>query len=99
MATILGKFQTGKEVIKYVKDNGILIVDLRFIDLIGTVQHFSIPAAELNDSVFKLGTGFDGSSIRGFQEINESDMLIVPDPTTAFVDPFLKHPTLVLKTL
>lgn len=96
MDTILGKFQTGKEVIKYVKDNGILIVDLRFIDLIGTVQHFSIPAAELKDSVFSLGTGFDGSSIRGFQEINESDMLIVPDPTTAFVDPVLKHPTLVL---
>ena len=93
---ILGKLHTGKEVIDYVNNNGILIVDLRFIDLIGTVQHFSIPASELTDSIFELGTGFDGSSVRGFQAINESDMLIVPDPETAFLDPVLEHPTLAL---
>ena len=94
--SILGKLHTGREVIDYVNNNGILIVDLRFIDLIGTVQHFSIPASELTDSIFELGTGFDGSSVRGFQAINESDMLIVPDPETAFVDPVLEHPTLAL---
>jgi len=69
------------------------MVDLRFTDLLGQWHHFSVPASELADGIFDEGIGFDGSSIRGFQEIHESDMILVPDPTTAFVDPVLKVPT------
>ena len=58
------------------------------------MQHFSIPAHELTEDVFEDGSGFDGSSIRGFQEIQESDMLLIPDPSTAVIDPFRQHPTL-----
>jgi len=72
------------------------IVDLRFTDLPGTWQHFSIPARELTEELFEDGIGFDGSSIRGFQEIHESDMLLMLDPTTAFVDQVLEVPTLVV---
>ncbi|HEX6676036.1 MAG TPA: type I glutamate--ammonia ligase [Actinomycetes bacterium] len=79
-----------------VRDNGVQIVDLRFADLPGLMQHFSIPAGELTEEGFEEGYGFDGSSIRGFQEIQESDMLLFPDPTTAVLDPFAQHPTLVL---
>jgi glutamine synthetase len=87
---------TPKEVIKLAKEKGIQIVDLRFIDLPGTWQHFSISVSELSETLFSEGIGFDGSSIRGFQTINESDMLLFPDPTTATIDPFTAHPTLVL---
>ncbi len=87
---------TPKEVLKLVKDKGAKIVDLRFIDMPGLWQHFSIPASELTEELFAEGIGFDGSSIRGFQAINESDMLLFPDPTTAQMDPFTAHPTLVL---
>ena len=72
------------------------MVDLRFTDLLGTWQHFSIPARELTEELFVEGIGFDGSSIRGFQEIHESDMILVPDPDTAFVDPILEVPTLAI---
>ena len=71
-------------------------MDLKFTDLPGTFQHFSIPASELNDDLFEEGLGFDGSSIRGFQEIHESDMMLVLDASTAFVDPVLEIPTLSL---
>src|ERR1700710_1461207 len=70
------------------------IVDIRFCDLPGLMQHFSIPAHERSEDVFEDGLGFDGSSIRGFQEIQESDMLLMPDPTTAIIDPFREHKTL-----
>jgi glutamine synthetase len=72
------------------------MVDFRFIDLPGTWQHFSIPASTLDEPLFEDGVGFDGSSIRGFKEINESDMLLILDPGTAFVDPILEVPTLVI---
>ncbi len=88
--------RTPAEVLRLVKDDAIEIVDLRFIDLPGLMQHFSVPAHELTDSVFEDGFGFDGSSIRGFQEIQESDMLLVPDPDSALVDPFLTHKTLAI---
>ena len=71
------------------------LVDLKFTDLPGTWQHFAVAARELGDLISD-GAGFDGSSIRGFQEINESDMLLVPDPTTAIIDPFHEFPTLSL---
>src|SRR5882724_964687 len=87
---------TPKDVSKMAKEKGVKIIDLRFIDLPGLWQHFSIPVSELNDGIFESGLGFDGSSIRGFQTIDESDMLLIPDPTTAQMDPFTAVPTLVL---
>ncbi|HTP41116.1 MAG TPA: glutamine synthetase beta-grasp domain-containing protein, partial [Nitrospiria bacterium] len=75
---------------------GIKIVDFKFVDLPGMWQHFSIPVGELSEEIFDEGIGFDGSSIRGFQVINESDMLLFPDPSTAVVDPACSVPTLSL---
>ena len=85
-----------KEVLELCKAEDVKIIDLRFMDFPGLWQHFSVPLAELEESTFEDGLGFDGSSIRGWQEINESDMLVKPDPTTAFIDPFLEIKTLVL---
>src|SRR6185312_4976461 len=86
--------RTSADVLRLVQDQGIEVVDFRFCDLPGLMQHFSVPAHELSEDGFEDGYGFDGSSIRGFQEIQESDMLLVPDPSTAVVDPFRRHPTL-----
>src|SRR5947209_12952334 len=83
-----------QSVIDLAHKQGLKIVDLKFIDLIGTWQHFSIPVQELSKDLFSEGIGFDGSSIRGFQHIHESDMLLIPDPSTAIVDPVLRVPTL-----
>src|SRR5919205_72418 len=82
------------DVLKLVEDNGIEVVDFRFCDLPGLMQHFSAPAHVLAEDVFEDGLGFDGSSIRGFQEIQESDMILIPDANTAVIDPFRQHPTL-----
>jgi glutamine synthetase, type I len=79
-----------------IKSKKIKYVDYKFVDVPGVWQHKTHPITELDEDVFKYGTGFDGSSIRGFQGIEESDMLLVPDATTAFVDPFVKEPTLSL---
>ena len=87
---------TPKQVVESAREKGVKIVDLRFIDLPGIWQHFSIPVRDLGDDLFTEGIGFDGSSIRGFQQIQESDMLLMPDPTSAFVDPFTAAPTLNL---
>src|SRR5256885_5200946 len=84
------------DVVRKAKEAGVQVVDLRFTDLPGTWQHFSIPLKELTEDLFKEGIWFDGSSIRGFQAINESDMLLFPDPASAFVDPCLEVPTLSL---
>ena len=78
------------ELLKLMKDNGCDILDLKFTDLPGSWQHFSVPISEVDDSLVNDGVGFDGSSIRGFQSIDKSDMLIVPDAPTAKVDPFFK---------
>jgi glutamine synthetase len=83
-----------EEVLKYCNDKGIQFVDLKFNDLPGLWQHFSITLAELSDEFWKSGIGFDGSSIRGFQAINESDMLLMPDASTAVLDPACEVPTL-----
>lgn len=85
-----------QEILKRIKDHEILIVDFKFMDFVSTWQHFSVPAGQLKEASFEDGFGFDGSSIRGWQAINESDMLVLPDPRTAFVDPFTKVPTLSL---
>src|SRR6187399_1765970 len=87
---------TPQEVLQFVSDNKIRQVDLRFTDLPGVQQHVSYPAAQLTDSSFEEGFGFDGSSIRGWAAINESDMLLIPDATTAMVDPFASVPTIVM---
>ena len=88
--------RTPKDVVKLVKDKDIKFIDYRFMDFPGMQQHFSVPAGLLEEETFEEGLGFDGSSIRGWQSIHESDMLLVPDPTTATVDPFAEAPTLIL---
>ncbi|MEE4262478.1 MAG: type I glutamate--ammonia ligase [Desulfobacteraceae bacterium] len=87
---------TPKEVLDMAKENGAKMVDLRFMDFPGLWQHFSVPIRELEESSFEDGFGFDGSSIRGWQPIHASDMLVIPDPSTAKMDPFYEVPTLVL---
>jgi glutamine synthetase len=85
-----------REAVEFAKKNKVQVVDLKFVDLIGTWQHFTIPANELTEDLFKDGSGLDGSSIRGWKAINNSDMLVVPDPATACLDPFTAVPTLSL---
>jgi glutamine synthetase len=84
------------DVLKLAKDQNVRIVDLRFMDIPGMWQHFSVPIGQLSEASFEDGFGFDGSSIRGFQAINESDLLVIPDAETAFMDPFTEIPTLNL---
>ncbi|RME47853.1 MAG: glutamine synthetase, partial [Deltaproteobacteria bacterium] len=84
------------EVLKLVKEQKVAIIDLKFMDFPGMWQHFSIPVEELTVDSFEEGFGFDGSSIRGWQPINASDMLVLPDPATARIDPFMEVPTLSL---
>jgi glutamine synthetase len=85
---------TVKDVLKLVKENDIQMIDFKFIDLPGTWQHFSIPVSCFSENDFSEGLGFDGSSIRGWKAINESDMLVMPDPATAVIDPFCQDKTL-----
>lgn len=87
---------TPEKVLEMAKEKGAKVVDIRFMDFPGIWQHFSVPLGELSVDSFEEGFGFDGSSIRGWQPINASDMLVVPDPTTAKMDPFFAEPTLVL---
>ena len=85
---------TPRELLKFVNDEDIKIIDMRFVDLPGLWQHFSISSKEIEEEMFEEGLGFDGSSIRGFQQIQESDMILIPDASTAFKDPFTSVPTL-----
>src|SRR4029434_10354973 len=78
------------------RKQGAKMVDVKFVDTFGTWQHFSVPVGELTEDVFEEGFGFDGSSIRGWKSIEASDMLAMPDPATAFIDPFCAVPTLSL---
>jgi glutamine synthetase len=87
---------TPSDVVKLAKESNVKMIDFKFVDLPGVWQHYSIPAYRLEESLFEDGIGFDGSSIRGFAQIQESDMLVFPDPDTAFVDPMLEVPTLSL---
>jgi glutamine synthetase len=87
---------TPKEVLTLIRSKEVKAVDLRFIDFPGTWQHVTTPAANIEESTFEEGVGFDGSSIRGWQAINESDMIMMPHPETAFIDPFFKETTLVM---
>lgn len=87
---------TPKEVLTLIREKEVKAIDLRFVDFPGTWQHFTIPPSHLEESTFSDGLGFDGSSIRGWQAINESDMLVIPQAETAFIDPFFKETTLVI---
>ena len=87
------RFSSPKEMIAYCKDQGIQIIDMKFTDVPGTLQHFSIPLNYLDEDAFTEGLGFDGSSIRGFQTIDQSDMMLVPDLSSFFVDPIPQHST------
>jgi glutamine synthetase len=88
--------QTAQDVLGLIESEGYEFIDLRFVDLPGLVQHFSVPAHEVSEATFTDGLYFDGSSVRGFQGIQESDMLLIPDPATAVEDIFRKHKTLML---
>ena len=85
-----------KEAVDFAKKNNARMVDIKFMDLLGTWQHFTVPTSQLVEHLFDEGLGFDGSSIRGWQAINASDMLVIPDPTTAVLDPFMAVPTVSL---
>lgn len=89
-------FNSADDLLAYVKDEGVEMIDIRFCDLPGVMQHFTVPASSFGKEVFEDGLAFDGSSIRGFQKIHESDMALLPDPTTAFIDPFRKAKTLAV---
>ena len=89
-------FSNGDEVLRYISDEGIQFVDIRFCDLPGTMQHFTVPAENFGSGVFEDGLMFDGSSIRGWKAINNSDMLARPDFGTAMIDPFNGMTTLSL---
>jgi glutamine synthetase len=87
---------TPKEVMDFAKEKGAKVLDMRFMDFPGIWQHFTVPMSELDESTFEDGYGFDGSSIRGWKPIDASDMLVIPDPATAKMDPFFAEPTLVM---
>ncbi len=87
---------TPKDVLTLAQENKVIMVDFKFIDFPGIWQNFSVPVSELEEATFEDGVGFDGSSIRGWKAIDSSDMLIIPDPSTAIIDPFRQFPTLSL---
>ena len=89
-------FKGADDLLAYVRDEGVEMIDIRFCDLPGMMQHFTIPAGEFDEKVFEDGLAFDGSSITGFQKIHESDMSLLPDPTSAYIDPFRRARTLVI---
>lgn len=89
-------FTSPDEVLNYLNKDGIRFLDVRFCDLPGVMQHFNVPAEYVSDDLFTDGLAFDGSSIRGFQQIHESDMLLMPDVTSAFIDPFRAEKTLAM---
>src|SRR5207244_1903471 len=86
-----GSIMKPKEVVEFAKANDVKFIDLKFIDFPGTWQHTQLPVARLEESMFEDGIAFDGSSIRGWQPINASDMTMIPDAETAKLDPFFAH--------
>ena len=87
-------FNNSEEVLKYISDEKVEYVDIRFCDLPGVMQHLTVPATAFDQDFIDGGIAFDGSSVRGFQAINESDMLLLPDANSAFLDPFRAYKTL-----
>ena len=89
-------FKSASEVVKFIKENDVKFLDVRFTDLQGVQQHFNLPAAMIDEQFFIDGQLFDGSSIRGFASIHESDMQLIPDVTTAYLDPFRVEKTMIM---
>ncbi|HOA86898.1 MAG: type I glutamate--ammonia ligase [Microbacteriaceae bacterium] len=89
-------FRDSSEVLRYIKENDVKFLDIRFTDLPGVQQHFNIPASSVDEAFFAEGQLFDGSSIRGFASIHESDLQLIPDVTTAYMDPFREHSTMIM---
>ena len=89
-------FTSPEEVLSYIRDEEVVFVDIRFTDLIGGQHHFNVPAESVDEDFFTTGQLFDGSSIPGFAGIADSDLQLIPDVGTAFVDPFRKHKTLCM---
>ena len=89
-------FSSADEVLSFIKDEDVKFVDIRFCDLPGVMQHFNVPAESLDEDFFTVGQAFDGSSIRGFQAIHESDMKLIPDVSSGYLDPFREHKTLIM---
>ncbi|HEY9805351.1 MAG TPA: glutamine synthetase beta-grasp domain-containing protein, partial [Candidatus Obscuribacterales bacterium] len=87
---------TAQDILNLIKEKQIKMIDLKFIDMPGTWQHLTLYYDQIDESSFTDGVAFDGSSIRGWKAINESDMMMVPDPNTAWIDPFMAEPTLSL---
>ena len=85
---------SARDVVQRIKDEKIRFLDLKFVDLFGTLQHLTVPTEVVDEGSFQTGFGFDGSSVKGFQKINESDMLLLPDPNSVFLDPFFDDPAL-----
>jgi glutamine synthetase len=85
------KSLTPKDLMSEIKGMDIKMADIRFTDIPGTTQHFTIPIKFLEEDTFKEGLGFDGSSVRGFQEIQDSDIIVIPDASTAYIDPFFSE--------
>ncbi len=85
---------TPSEVVAFATENNVKMVDYKFLDFVGIWQHFTTPISEFSEDIFEEGLGFDGSSIRGWQPIHNSDMTLIPDPTTAKIDPFPEMTTL-----
>src|SRR5216110_753157 len=92
----MAKDKTASDVSKMIKDSDVKLIDFKFTDLLGTWQHFTTTLTEYNEEIFTDGLGFDGSSIRGWRAINASDMLVIPDATTAVIDPFGRRTTMSL---
>src|SRR5207248_11203764 len=92
----MAKEKTASDVSKMIKDHEVKLVDFKFTDLPGTWQHFTTTLTEYNEDIFTEGLGFDGSSIRGWKVINASDMLVIPDPATSWIDIFNAESTLSL---
>jgi glutamine synthetase len=89
-------FANPEELLQYIGSQEVKFIDVRFCDLLGVMQHFVVPVESFGESTIREGVAFDGSSIRGFQQIHESDMLLLPDVSTGFVDPFRAEPTLAM---
>src|SRR5690625_5600586 len=89
-------FTSPEEVLSYIQDEKVRFVDIRFTDLLGTQHHFNVPAQSVDEDFFTTGQLFDGSSIPGFAGIADSDLQLIPDVGTAFIDPFRKHKTLCM---
>ena len=95
----MSEIKTPQQALQYLSDQHAEFVDIRFTDPFGAWQHFTVPVHVFNEETFENGFAFDGSSVRGFQSIDQSDMLMIPDPSSVFMDPFTEHATAAARPL